>query len=181
MEYGALEADVGAGAGGATTGLPGGGFCPSPLTKEVVWTYAVNDADHPDNSPRARRWCRPIASSVRDAAGAEDLQLVTIRLQGSNDAPTAAAVALEVDAGMPMPACRRPRQHPLAGSLRRRRRRQRRRSGHPHLRASRPAEPDLADANVTVDTNGLTLDFGNGDTLTVAHVSALHEDDLLFS
>ena len=40
---------------------------------------------------------------------------------------------------------------------------------------------DLADANVTVDTNGLTLDFGNGDTLTVAHVSALHEDDLLFS
>ncbi len=37
--------------------------------------------------------------TVTDAAGAQDLQLVTIRLQGSNDAPTASAVALVVDAG----------------------------------------------------------------------------------
>lgn len=40
---------------------------------------------------------------------------------------------------------------------------------------------DISDASVTGDTGGLTLDFGNGDTLTVAHVSALHDDDLLFS
>jgi hypothetical protein len=40
---------------------------------------------------------------------------------------------------------------------------------------------DISDASVTGDTGGLTLDLGNGDTLTVAHVSALNEDDLLFS
>jgi hypothetical protein len=36
--------------------------------------------------------------TVTDAAGEQDSQLVTIRLQGSNDAPTASAVDLVVDA-----------------------------------------------------------------------------------
>jgi VCBS repeat-containing protein len=49
------------------------------------------------------------------------------------------------------------------------------------LDTSGDGQIDTADASVTGDATGLTLDFGNGDSLTVEHVSALHHDDLLFS
>jgi len=49
------------------------------------------------------------------------------------------------------------------------------------LDTSGDGQIDTADASVTGYANGLTLDFGNGDSLTVEHVSALHHDDLLFS
>ena len=108
MEYGALVAEVGADAA-ASTSLARGGYCPSPLTKEVAWTYAVNDADI-QQLAEGEEVVQTYRVIIRDAAGAEDLQLVTIRLQGSNDEPIAAAVALVVDADAEL-SVRAARQH----------------------------------------------------------------------
>ncbi len=101
MEYGALEAVVNPNvAGGAiAAAFHGGGYCPSP-TKSAVWTYTVNDADI-QTLAEGQVVEQTYRVTVTDAAGAQDSQLVTIRLQGSNDAPTASAVALVVDAGVP--------------------------------------------------------------------------------
>jgi VCBS repeat-containing protein len=99
MAYGGLVAEVGAGAA-TSASLARGGYCPTPLTKEVAWTYAVNDADL-QQLAEGQEIVETYRVIIRDAAGAEDSQLVTIRLQGSNDAPTASAVALVVDANAP--------------------------------------------------------------------------------
>ena len=37
------------------------------------------------------------------------------------------------------------------------------------------------DIGINGDATSITLDLGNGDTLTVANVTTLMEDDLLFS
>ena len=63
----------------------------------MTWAYAVNDADI-QQLAEGEEVLQTYRVIIRDAAGEEDSQLVTIRLQGSNDEPIAAAVALEVDA-----------------------------------------------------------------------------------
>ena len=40
---------------------------------------------------------------------------------------------------------------------------------------------DQMDIGINGDATSITLDLGNGDTLTVANVTTLMEDDLLFS
>jgi VCBS repeat-containing protein len=99
MAYGGLAAEVGTGAA-ASASSSRGGYCPTPLTKEVAWTYAVNDADL-QQLAEGQEIVETYRVTIRDATGAEDSQLVTIRLQGFNDAPTASAIALVVDANAP--------------------------------------------------------------------------------
>jgi len=115
MEYGALEAVINPnfaeGAAASSWGIP----CPTP-TQAAVWTYAVNDADL-QQLAEGQEILQTYRVTVTDAAGEADSQLVTIRLQGNNDAPTASAIALVVDANAPaeLPAVSLVRG-PLAGT-----------------------------------------------------------------
>lgn len=93
-EYGALEAFVDTPAAAAGFG--------ATLLKTANWAFAVNDADIQHLS-EGEIVLQTYRVTVIDAAGEQDSRLVTVRLEGSNDAPAVAdhsfTIGAESEAG----------------------------------------------------------------------------------